>query len=192
MGSGKTSVGKRLSLVLKREFIDTDDFIEKREGMTINEIFKEKGEEEFRKIERELYKRFSTPKKKIIATGGGVIKNSANIANLKKGGVIVYLKSSPEKIAQNLKFDNTRPILQVDDKEAKIRELLAQREPFYNKYAEITIDVSNYDIDHTVDKIIESCSHQCEKGTCCINSQVGIGKGKSNPTCAKQHKQLIF
>ena len=140
MGSGKTSVGKRLSLVLKREFIDTDDFIEKREGMTINEIFKEKGEEEFRKIERELYKRFSTPKKKIIA---------------KKGGVIVYLKSSPEKIAQNLKFDNTRPILQVDDKEAKIRELLAQREPFYNKYAEITIDVSNYDIDHTVDKIIE-------------------------------------
>ena len=46
MGSGKTSVGKRLSLVLKREFIDTDDFIEKREGMTINEIFKEKGEEE--------------------------------------------------------------------------------------------------------------------------------------------------
>ena len=155
MGSGKTSVGKRLSLVLKREFIDTDDFIEKREGMTINEIFKEKGEEEFRKIERELYKRFSTPKKKIIATGGGVIKNPANIANLKKGGVIVYLKSSPEKIAQNLKFDNTRPILQVDDKEAKIRELLAQREPFYNKYAEITIDVSNYDIDHTVDKIIE-------------------------------------
>ena len=121
MGSGKTSVGKRLSLVLKRE----------------------------------LYKRFSTPKKKIIATGGGVIKNPANIANLKKGGVIVYLKSSPEKIAQNLKFDNTRPILQVDDKEAKIRELLAQREPFYNKYAEITIDVSNYDIDHTVDKIIE-------------------------------------
>ena len=112
-------------------------------------------EEEFRKIERELYKRFSTPKKKIIATGGGVIKNPANIANLKKGGVIVYLKSSPEKIAQNLKFDNTRPILQVDDKEAKIRELLAQREPFYNKYAEITIDVSNYDIDHTVDKIIE-------------------------------------
>ena len=110
---------------------------------------------EFRKIERELYKRFSTPKKKIIATGGGVIKNPANIANLKKGGVIVYLKSSPEKIAQNLKFDNTRPILQVDDKEAKIRELLAQREPFYNKYAEITIDVSNYDIDHTVDKIIE-------------------------------------
>ena len=49
MGSGKTSVGKRLSLVLKREFIDTDDFIEKREGMTINEIFKEKGEEEFLK-----------------------------------------------------------------------------------------------------------------------------------------------
>ena len=49
---------------------------------------KKKGEEEFRKIERELYKRFSTPKKKIIATGGGVIKNPANIANLKKGGVI--------------------------------------------------------------------------------------------------------
>ena len=55
MGSGKTSVGKRLSLVLKREFIDTDDFIEKREGMTINEIFKEKGEEEFLKEDGKYY-----------------------------------------------------------------------------------------------------------------------------------------
>lgn len=155
MGSGKTSIGKKLSLVLKREFIDTDDFIEKREGMSINEIFEKKGESEFRKMEKELYKRFSKPKKKIIATGGGVIKNPANIANLKKGGVIIYLKSSPEKIAQNLKFDNTRPILQVPDKEGKIRELLEEREPFYNKYAEITVDVSNSDIDFTVDKIIE-------------------------------------
>lgn len=155
MGSGKTSIGKRLSLVLKREFIDTDDFIEKREGMSINEIFEKKGESEFRKMEKELYKRFSKPKKKIIATGGGVIKNPANIANLKKGGVIIYLKSSPEKIAQNLTFDNTRPILQVPDKEGKIRELLEEREPFYNKYAEIIVDVSNSDIDFTVDKIIE-------------------------------------
>lgn len=155
MGSGKTSVGKRLSIELKREFIDTDDFIEKREGMTINEIFAERGEAEFRRIEKELYRRFSRAKRKIIATGGGVIKNPANIANLKKGGVIIYLKSSPEKIAQNLKYDNTRPILMVSDKEAKIRELLAQREPFYNKYAQITVDVSNFDIEHTVKKIIE-------------------------------------
>ena len=91
MGSGKTSVGKRLSMTLKREFVDMDDFIEKREQLTINEIFAQKGEPYFRGLEKELCERFAAGGRKVIATGGGVVKNAENMANLKKGGMIFYL-----------------------------------------------------------------------------------------------------
>ena len=84
MGSGKTSVGKKLSVDLKREFIDMDDFIVVKEGMSINEIFEKKVKNYFRNLEKELCQRFSEAKGKIIATGGGVIKNNVNVENLKK------------------------------------------------------------------------------------------------------------
>lgn len=153
MGSGKTSVGKKLSMDLKREFIDMDDFIVKKEGMSINDIFEKKGEAYFRGIERELCIRLSEPKSKVIATGGGVIKNDDNVANLKKGGIVVYLKSSPKQIAYNLRFDSSRPLLAGGNKEEKITSLLAEREPTYNKCADVIIDVSNLNIDETIEKI---------------------------------------
>ncbi len=155
MGSGKTSVGKRLSMALKREFIDMDDFIEKREGMTINEIFAQKGEPYFRGLEKELCARFAAGGGKVIATGGGVVKNAENVANLKKGGVIFYLKSTPEKIADNLKNDNTRPLLAVEDKTAKIAEIMREREGFYNACADIVIDVSEKEIEQTTQEILK-------------------------------------
>ncbi len=155
MGSGKTSAGIRLSKSLKREFIDTDDFIEKREGMTINEIFEEKGEPYFRNIEKELCRRFAEPKSKIIATGGGIIKDDENVANLRKGGVIIYLRSTPERIAYNLRFDNSRPLLAGDNKQEKIAALMAERKELYERCADITIDVSNMNLDETLKKIYE-------------------------------------
>lgn len=153
MGSGKTSVGKRLSMELKREFIDMDDFIVTKEGMSVNEIFKTRGEAYFREQERELCSRFSVPKSKIIATGGGVIKNDENMKNLKSGGIVFYFKSTPARIAYNLRFDNSRPLLAGDNKEEKIKSLMLEREPLYEKYADIIIDVSNIDIDATIESI---------------------------------------
>lgn len=155
MGSGKTSIGKRLSIRLKREFIDMDDFIEKKEGMTINEIFATKGEAYFRELEAEICRRYSQPKGKIIATGGGVIKNPENIKNLKTGGIIYYLKSSAEKIADNLKNDNSRPLLNVKDKKAKIKELMAEREATYLQCADRILDVTDTNPDDSCNKILE-------------------------------------
>lgn len=155
MGSGKTSIGKRLSMKLKREFIDMDDFIEKKEGMTINEIFATKGEAYFRNLEAEICSRYSKAKGKIIATGGGVIKNPENMKNLKAGGVVYYLKSSAEKIADNLKNDNSRPLLNVQDKKAKIMELMAEREELYLTYADRILDVSDSNPDNSCNKILE-------------------------------------
>ena len=155
MGSGKTSVGKRLSIKLRREFIDMDDFIEKREGMTINEIFAKKGESYFRELEKEICKRYGERSDKVIATGGGVIKNPENMKNLKKNGIVCYLKASPEKIADNLKTDNTRPLLNVENKLEKINELLAQREASYLKYADYILDVSHIDPEESCSRIME-------------------------------------
>ncbi len=155
MGSGKTTVGKRLSMAVRREFIDMDDFIEKREGMTINEIFAQKGEPYFRSLEKELCTRFAAGGGKVIATGGGVIKDPENVRNLKKGGIIFYLKSTPEKIADNLKNDNSRPLLAVEDKAAKIAELMREREEYYNACKDVEIDVSQKEIEQTVGEILE-------------------------------------
>ena len=94
MGTGKTSVGRELSRMLGYRFIDTDVLIEQREGCAISVIFKEKGEEYFRKLEEEVVAVVSKAKDVVIATGGGVIKNSRNVANLRRKGVIVWLKAS--------------------------------------------------------------------------------------------------
>ena len=155
MGCGKTSVGKRLSMALRREFVDMDDFIEKREQMTINEIFAQKGEAYFRSLEKELCSRYSVCGSKIIATGGGVVKNKENIENLKKGGIVFYLKSTPEHINENLKRDDTRPLLNTPDKLAKIKELMAERESFYEDGCHVSVDVSNMEIEETVNYILE-------------------------------------
>ena len=155
MGCGKTSVGKRLSMSLRREFVDMDDFISKREQLTVTEIFAQKGEPYFRSLEKELCERFSVYGSKIIATGGGVVKDRDNVNNLKKGGIVFYLKSTPERINENLKRDNTRPLLETPDKLAKIKELMAQRKSFYENAADITVDVSESEIDETVNYILD-------------------------------------
>jgi shikimate kinase len=155
MGSGKTTIGKRVSMILKREFIDMDDFLVNREGMSINDIFATKGEAYFRKLESDLCKRFETPKGKIIATGGGVIKSPENIKSIKKGSIIIYLKSTPEKINSNLQHDNSRPLLAVEDKLGKIREILAERQPIYEKYADYTIDVSDGNVEESIQSVLD-------------------------------------
>lgn len=163
MGSGKTSVGKRLSMILKREFIDMDDYIEKREQMTVNEIFAQKGEPYFREQERELCKRLANSYNKVVATGGGVVKSAENIAALKNSGIIFYLCSTPEKIAENLKNDSSRPLLNVPDKADKIRQMMKEREPFYKNAYDVEIDVSNSEIDKTVEYIINYTEREAEK-----------------------------
>ncbi len=155
MGTGKTTVGKVLAEELDREFIDTDDYIELWVGMSIKNIFEKKGEAEFRKLEAELCKKFANPASKIISTGGGMIRNAQNMNLLKQGGKVFYLKSTPERIAYNLRYDTTRPLLAVEDKEAKIRQLLAERTPLYQKYADYTIDTENKTVREMAEKIIE-------------------------------------
>lgn len=110
MGSGKTVVAKALSKKLKMKIKDTDKLIEKTTKLKIKEIFAKYGEEYFRKIEKKVAKNVSRGKNIIISTGGGIVKNEINIKNLKKNGIIVYLKNSFLTSVKRLKNKKDRPL----------------------------------------------------------------------------------
>lgn len=152
MGSGKTSVGIRLSYSLKRTLIDTDKWIEQRQRMTVSDIFARDGESAFRRLETECLKELiKTTDKQIISAGGGLPVKEENRPLLKQLGKVFYLQVSPETIYERLKTDTTRPLLQVADPLKQIKILLEERESIYKACADVTLEVS----DSTFDEIIE-------------------------------------
>lgn len=152
MGSGKTSVGIRLSYSLKRTLIDTDKWIEKRQRMTVADIFARDGENAFRRLETECLKELiKTADKQIISAGGGLPVKEENRPLLKQLGKVFYLQVSPKTIYERLKTDTTRPLLQVADPLKQIKILLEERESIYKACADVTLEVS----DSTFDEIIE-------------------------------------
>lgn len=162
MGCGKSTIGRGLSSGLCREFLDTDAKIQADMGMSINDIFEKYGEAYFRRLERNLCKLTALNAPMIVATGGGIIKNQANIDALKTSGVFVYLKNSAQKIYRNIKFDTSRPLLNVENKEEKIKELLAERIPLYEGCADFTVDVSELRIEESI-KTITDIIYDLEK-----------------------------
>ena len=156
MGCGKSTVGMRLSYRLHRIVEDTDKLIEKKEGISISEIFKEKGEACFRLLETECLQELLQDKtEKIISTGGGLPVNPKNHGLLKELGQVVYLKISPETVWERLKNDTSRPLLQCENPLEKIRELLAKREACYEAAAQITILVDGKSMEQILEEIVE-------------------------------------
>ena len=157
MGCGKTTVGIRLSYRLRRAMEDTDKLIEKEEGRTISEIFRTDGESFFRELETECLKKLiRTAKNMIISVGGGLPVREENRVLLKKLGTVIYLRASAETIYERTKHDTSRPLLQGDDPQGKIRTLLAAREKIYEDAADIVIDVDKKDFDTILDEIVEA------------------------------------
>lgn len=155
MGCGKTTIGEKLAYKLNYNFVDSDKQLQKEAGTNINDIFKLYGENYFRQLENSIISSIAKLKKQVIATGGGIIKNENNIRLLKKSGIILYLKASPEHIYNNIKNDTSRPLLQCEDKFGKIKELLNERENLYQIYCDIIIEVSNHSIDNIINQIID-------------------------------------
>ena len=142
MGTGKTAVGRKLSMFLKMELIDVDTEIEKSQQMTINEIFRQFGEPRFREIETEMIQKLSERKDVIISTGGGAVLKQKNMDALRKQGIIICLMASPQTILKRTSHNSNRPLLKVEDPFEKIKELLNFRKPFYEK-ADILIDTED-------------------------------------------------
>ncbi len=140
MGSGKTFTGRELAEILGYRFVDMDDLIVEKAGMSIPEIFSRFGEERFREIETEVLEELANEDGLVIACGGGVVVKERNHPVLKRAGKVVFLMASPEVIYERVKGDTNRPLLNVPDPMARIRELLDQRMEKYLKASDLRVD----------------------------------------------------
>jgi shikimate kinase len=149
MGSGKSTIGKKLASLLDWSFIDLDKKIEEHIGKTIPEIFSQNGEKYFREIETLLLRNLKSVSNTIVSTGGGTPCHSDNMDFMINNGLTLYLKLTPEELQSRLsESDGDRPLIKdLDRKELLqfIEEKLADRERYYNR-ADIKADGTDPDI----------------------------------------------
>jgi len=153
MGTGKSSIGKYLADKLGKKFVELDEEIVKKAGKSIPAIFAEKGETFFRQLEAEIVCHWSTRDNLVISTGGGVVLNKANVINLRKKGLLICLQAEAEIILQRVESDNSRPLLAVEDRLEKIKQLLQERASFY-AIADYTIDTSSLNRQEVAEHLI--------------------------------------
>jgi len=133
MGTGKSTVGRQVARGLRFDFVDTDNLIEEQAGISIPDIFKQSGETVFRELEHETVGQLAQREGIVIATGGGLVVDPANLESLKNHALVVCLWASPEAIWKRCRTQTHRPLLQDPDPQARISELLTQREPHYRQ-----------------------------------------------------------
>ncbi|HMP90014.1 MAG TPA: shikimate kinase [Kiritimatiellia bacterium] len=153
MGTGKSSAGRLIAERLGLEFIDMDDEITRREGCSIPDIFRDRGEPAFRAIERDLVVELSNRTGLVISTGGGIVLNPDNILDFSRKGLVVCLQASPETVLRRVEKDQNRPLLQGGDRMAKINELLAKRKTLYDAIP-AQIDTEGHTPADTADAVI--------------------------------------
>jgi shikimate kinase len=153
MGTGKSSVGRMIADHLHFAFLDTDELIESRAGKSISAIFSEDGEAAFRKMEATVVAELASRKRTVISTGGGVAVGPGNLESLREHALVVCLWASPEKIWERVRGQTHRPLLREADPLAKIRELLAVREPAYKK-ADVLLNTELRSVREVVQQVL--------------------------------------
>lgn len=137
MGSGKTTVGLELAKIMGRKFIDTDDMIEKEQGVAVKAIFATRGEDYFRDLEHECCKKISTLRNCVVSTGGGALTFQRNVDALKEGGKIVFLDADFDVICDRIGSSKSRPLFQDKD---KAKALYDERKSKYLQASDVVID----------------------------------------------------
>ena len=132
MGTGKTTVGRTVAHRIGFRCVDSDHEIERKAGKPVSRIFAEDGEDSFREQERQFIESGHAPEKVVVACGGGLVVQPGMLATLAGKGVVVCLHASIETIlARTGRHGETRPLLDVENPDAKARALYAEREPIY-------------------------------------------------------------
>ena len=135
---GKTTISAELGKLMGAEVVDTDAEIVKKYGC-ISDIFEKYGEKHFRQMEKEVVKEVCNLENTVISTGGGCLTDKENADELKKSGVVVYLRVGFETLVLRSRGDGTRPLL-AGDAEKKLKALMNDRTPVYERVADFTID----------------------------------------------------
>jgi len=156
MGVGKSSIGRRLGMRLGVPFVDADAEIEKAAGMSIADMFARHGEASFRSGEARVIARLLEDGPQVLATGGGAVMNRDTQAAIKVKGVSIWLKAEFDVLMRRInKRKGERPLLQTADPGATLRQLLAEREPFYAQ-ADLTVQSREVPHDAVVSEIIKA------------------------------------
>ncbi len=131
MGTGKSTVGRRVAEMLKIPFFDVDDKISRQTGHSIAQLFQEKGEASFRALESATIQELSMQEKAVIATGGGALMNPQNRDFFEKRGILVCLTARTGTLLERLKNDFTRPLLAGENMQQRIDRLMQERQAVY-------------------------------------------------------------
>ena len=164
MGAGKTTIGKLLAQQLGRVFIDSDDEIQHRTGVTIPHIFDIEGEAGFRLRESGVIKDLANRDNIILATGGGAVLSPQNREVLHDNGFVVYLKSSVHDLWQRTRHDRNRPLLQTADPRAKLKELYDLRDPLYTEVADLIMPTGKQSVHSLLQQLQQELERIQESG----------------------------
>jgi shikimate kinase len=153
-GGGKSTVGRQLARRLDLPFADSDQHIERRIGCSIATFFEHEGEARFREIEAEVLRDLLDGNPRVVATGGGIVLREENRELLQNRSVVIYLRSTPEELFRRVRHDVRRPLLQVENPLARLRELNASRDSLYRETAHYVIETGRPSISTLVNMIL--------------------------------------
>ena len=156
MGAGKSTIAKALCRELQMQLVEMDARIVEEQGMSINDIFAQYGEDHFRDIESQLILTLGEEGNTIVSCGGGVVVRPRNIEFMKKSGKVVFLSATPETIYERVKNSTDRPILNGHMNVEYIAELMEKRRALYEAAADIRIDTDGKSRSVICKEIIES------------------------------------
>ena len=154
-GSGKSTVGRQLARRLDLPYVDADQVMEQRLGCSIREFFEREGESRFRDLEAQVLDELTRRHPGVLSTGGGVVLRPENREILRERTQVFYLRCNPEEIYRRLRHDKVRPLLQVADPLAKLRDLWTQRDPLYREVAHHIIETPKPNISVLVQHILQ-------------------------------------
>jgi len=157
MGSGKTTIGRRLSERLTLDFFDSDHEIVNTTGVSIDHIFDVEGEKGFRDRESDVLKKLCNMANIVLATGGGAVILKENRELMKKASSIIYLSSSVDQILRRTAKSKTRPLLEKSNNRRKtITDIVEARDPLYREVSSHIIDTNGKKLHEVIDEIIEA------------------------------------
>jgi shikimate kinase len=157
--SGKTTLGKALSFRMRRPFVDIDEEIIRKSGMTIQQMVAEKGWDFFRLMEREVIQNVCRRRRQVVATGGGAVLDERNVADMKATGAVVWLRSRAETLKKWIVMDRNsethRPALTSKTLFDEIDATLAERLPLYQSAMHFVVDTDTFDVPALIHEIRE-------------------------------------
>lgn len=167
MGAGKTAIGKELARRLHRPFLDSDHEVVARAGVSIPTIFDIEGEAGFRCRESRVIAELTGQSPIVMATGGGAILSAENRRRLHDSGWVVYLCQAPEILHERTRCSRNRPMLDVADPLARLRELYALRDPLYRQTADLVVEAPTQGIQKIAQEVLEKYRAAPERAAEC-------------------------